>query len=402
MDSIGPDGISPPRTLAGPAKPALLREINDSVALNLFLKHGTLSRSDIVRLTGVSKPTGSLVLARLEAAQLVVPVGVSGGRPGRAAQLYELNRRSAFGAALDVTPDQIHAQVADITGRVVGEHVLTKPGTAPGSGPASGLQALDAALANAGLQRTDLRCLVLGATGSYDAASDRLAYARQLPGWQGTGIVSGLQEQLDVAVLVENDVNLAAIAERRLGQAREFPDFFLFWVGDGIGGALVIDDRLHRGRTGGAGEVAFLQLPGAPVVRNVDRGDTGGFEDWAGAQQIIAVAGEHGLTGTDAVSVVSAAAKAATDHGFLDDLATRFALGLASVIAVLDPSAIILAGPIMAAGGDRLRTLIAARTAEVAVTTPPLLLSTVPGNAVLTGALITAMDRTRATTFSPS
>ena len=71
----------------GPATPALLRTINDRSALELLLDRGPQSRIDIGRLTGLSKPTASQMLARLEASGRVVRVGVSTGRPGPAAQL---------------------------------------------------------------------------------------------------------------------------------------------------------------------------------------------------------------------------------------------------------------------------------------------------------------------------
>ena len=69
-----------------PARPALLRTLNDATALRLLLAHGALSRVDMVRLTGVSKPTASQLLARLEEAGLVRSVGRSTGGPGRSAR----------------------------------------------------------------------------------------------------------------------------------------------------------------------------------------------------------------------------------------------------------------------------------------------------------------------------
>lgn len=62
----------------------------------------------------------------------------------------------------------------------------------------------------------------------------------------------------------ENDVNLVAVAEQRLGAARGHEDFVLLWNEEGLGAALVINGRLHRGFTGGAGEVGFLPVPGTP------------------------------------------------------------------------------------------------------------------------------------------
>ena len=113
-----------------PGTPRLLRGINDRAALDLLLEHGPLSRTRLGELTGLSKPTASQLLARLERAGLVVATGVREGGPGRNAQLYEINPVSAYVAALDVTPARILAAVADVSGRVVGtSEVRTRRGT---------------------------------------------------------------------------------------------------------------------------------------------------------------------------------------------------------------------------------------------------------------------------------
>src|SRR3954451_16021875 len=105
-----------------PGTPRLLRAINDRAALDLLLEKGPLSRTKLGALTGLSKPTASQLLTRLESAGLVVPTGTTAGRPGPSAQLYEINPTVAHVAGLDVTPARIRAAVADITGRTVGQY----------------------------------------------------------------------------------------------------------------------------------------------------------------------------------------------------------------------------------------------------------------------------------------
>ncbi|CAM5626970.1 ROK family transcriptional regulator OS=Streptomyces tendae OX=1932 GN=GUR47_09120 PE=3 SV=1 [Streptomyces tendae] len=90
----------PPGT---PGTPRVLRAMNDRAALDLLLEHGPLSRTRIGKLTGLRSPTASQLLARLEAAGLVVAGGTSEGRPGPGAQLYTVNARAAYAAGLDVT-----------------------------------------------------------------------------------------------------------------------------------------------------------------------------------------------------------------------------------------------------------------------------------------------------------
>ena len=93
----------------------------------------------------------------------------------------------------------------------------------------------------------------------------------------------------------DNDVNLVAVAEQQLGVAGDYEDFVLLWNEEGIGAAVVIGGQLHRGRTGGAGEVGFLPVPGTPLVRDPEHLNSGGFQALAGANAVLRWAHELGL-----------------------------------------------------------------------------------------------------------
>lgn len=390
-----------------PATPSLLRALNDRAALDLLLTHGALSRSQVGRLTGLSKPTASQLLDRLERAGLVESVGTSEGGIGRKSVLYQVNPTAGYAAALDVTPARIEAVVSDITGSVVGRHVLATP-RGSHDPRANVLACVDAALDQTGLSVRDLDAVVIGAPGSLDPATEQLRYAKHLTGWHREGILSSLTEAIGIAVRVENDVNLAATAEHRLGAAVGCSDFFLFWADEGLGGALMLGGQLYRGATGGAGEIGFMQGSGEDLVRRVRRENSGGFQRYAGPAQVVPLARTFGLAGRTSAAVVGAAADAVDGAGpnarraglFLDELATRFAGGLASIIAVVDPAMVVLSGGTAAAGGEALRGRIAAQLRELAMAHPAVVLSTVPGNPVLAGGLGSALDLAREAVFT--
>ncbi|MEV0199618.1 ROK family transcriptional regulator, partial [Nonomuraea sp. NPDC050691] len=226
-----------------PGTPSLLRAINDRAALRVLLDRGPLTRPEIGTLTGLSKPTASQLLARLQEAGLVVLDGVREGLPGRTAEVYRINPAAAYVGALDVTPDRIEARVADITGAVVGEHTLPTP-RRPGG---ELVERLHAALE--GARPPDrLRQVVIGVQAALDPSTGGLGYAtaKDMPGWQIPGLVPALSEGLGVPVAVENNVNLAALAEQAHGAARGHPDFVLLWADEGIGAAVVLGGRMHR------------------------------------------------------------------------------------------------------------------------------------------------------------
>ncbi|MGQ4488487.1 ROK family transcriptional regulator [Streptomyces sp. 372A] len=399
-----------------PGTPRVLRAMNDRAALDLLLEHGPLSRTRIGKLTGLSKPTASQLLVRLEAAGLVVATGTAAGRPGPNAQLYAVNASAAHVAGLDVNTHRIVAAVADVTGETVGEFELRTPGRRADSVVREVTGALDGAVAAAGLTRADVHRVVIGTPGAFDPNTGRLRYASHLPGWHSTTLLDELAAVLPMPVEYENDVNLVAVAEQRRGAARGHGDFVLLWNEEGLGAALVINGRLHRGFTGGAGEVGFLPVPGAPLVRQVTKANAGGFQELAGAQVLARLARELGIedapaSGTHheiAAELVGRAAEA-VERGeggpyatLLDRFATGLATGLASLVAVLDPEIVVLSGALFSRGGEQLRVRVAAELAELAASRPRLLAGDVTHRPVLRGALESALATTRDEVFDTS
>ncbi|WP_254812536.1 ROK family transcriptional regulator [Streptomyces cavourensis] len=395
-----------------PGTPRVLRAMNDRAALDLLLEHGPLSRTRIGKLTGLSKPTASQLLARLEAAGLVVATGTSEGRPGPSAQLYTVNARAAHVAGLDVNSRRIVAAVADVAGAVVGEFELATPGRRADSVVRQVSDALDGAVKEAGLARADIHRVVIGTPGAFDPNTGRLRYASHLPGWHSPTLLDELAAFLPMPVEYENDVNLVAVAEQRLGAARGHEDFVLLWNEEGLGAALVINGRLHRGFTGGAGEVGFLPVPGTPLVRQVVKANSGGFQELAGAQAVPRLAKALGIDTPQqpyaevAAELLSRAADAYEQDEALTELlsqyAHRLATGLASVTAVLDPGLIVLSGGAVAAGGEILRSLIQSELAELAASRPRLVLGEIDRTPVLRGALERALADTRDEVFDTS
>ncbi|MER6250688.1 ROK family transcriptional regulator [Streptomyces sp. NPDC001584] len=405
---------------ATPGTPSLLRAMNDRAALELLLTHGPLSRTRIGHLTGLSKPTASQLLARLEAVGLVVATGTDGGRPGPSAQLYAINPRAAYVGGLDVTPERVLAAVADLTGTVVATHEV--PYTEGAEAVDQVTEALGGAVKAAGLHRTDLRRVVIGTPGAFDPQTGRLRYASHLPGWHSPTLLEELAAALPMPVEYENDVNLAAVAEQRLGAARGHEDFVLLWNEEGLGAALVLGGRLHRGWTGGAGEVGFLPVPGRPLVRQVTRANSGGYQELAGVEGLPRLAAELGMEPADApgapeapgaphgpevAAAVALLTRAATaPEGahlrFLQSYATALATGLASVVAVLDPEIVVLSGAAISAGGEPLRALLEAELAELAPSRPRLVPGEVRERPVLHGALESALAATRDEVFDTS
>ncbi|PHQ50010.1 sugar kinase [Streptomyces cinnamoneus] len=382
--------------------------MNDRAALDLLVAHGPLTRTRLGELTGLSKPTASQLLGRLEAAGLVRATGNVTGRPGPSALLYEVNPGIAHVAALAVDEEGISAAVADITGAVLGEHrtrarATDEPGRARTVEQVA--EAFTAALGAAGITARDVHRTVVATHGALDPRTGRLRYAAHLPGWSSLVLPDDLAEATGTPVTIENDVNLAALAERHEGAARDCRNFVLLWADEGVGAAVVLGGTLLRGAHGGAGEIGYMPLPGAPLARGgpetfagPDAG--GGFQMLAGSPAVLRLARAHGI---DAATVSEALALAAATPGageaVLAELAARLATGLAAVVAVVDPELVVLSGEVCRAGGERLRDLVETELTGLALPRPRLRLSALKEAPVLTGALQVALADVRDTAF---
>ncbi|MFE1442885.1 ROK family transcriptional regulator [Streptomyces sp. NPDC058739] len=387
------------------ASPSTARALNDRLALRLLQEEGPLTAPQLKRLTGLSRPTVADLVERLTAAGLVTVVGEAGEqRRGPNARLYGIVADRAHLAALDVRTEGVTVLVADLLGRVLAEAAVPIGGdTGTGSAVEQSVSLVERTLKEAGADR--LHTVGVGAPGLIDPAGGELRDTTKLPEWHRR-LVAALQERLPEArVSVENETNLAALAEQREGAARDRDTFVLLWLGHGTGAAVVLDGALRRGASGGTGEIGFLPVPGTDALPSrTDCG--GGFHALAGAEAIERLADEHGVRGEAAGAEPRAAAqvRAAVAEGpgaFLDALAARLAIGVASVVAVLDPGCVVLGGEIGRAGGEEL----ARRVEEQARRMSPLDTEVRPGAlggaAVLRGALLTARDRAQDELFAP-
>src|SRR5205823_765790 len=217
----------------------------------------------------------------------------------------------------------------------------------------------------------------IGVAGSYDARSAIIHHV-DVPGWGRPGLVAELGERIGLRVAVDNDVNLAAVAERRRGVAADAEGFALLWLGGGVGLAVDLGGTLLRGARGGAGEIGYMPLYNLNGERRAD------LQDLIGGQAVLDLAATHGLPGQTPAEAVATAIESGTGGPFLAALAERIAVGLAAVVAVLDPPLVVLGGQVAQAGGvplrDAVRDAMAANapletTVEItAVTDDPVLL----------------------------
>jgi len=386
-----------------PGTPRLLRELNDRAALELLLTGGPMTRAQVGERTGLSKVTASQLLSRLEERGLVATVGEQAGGRGPNAALYAVVPSSGYVAGLHVEHDEVSAGVADITGQVVTQISVDPHGAANPVELVRG--AVATVCSSAGVQMSRLKALVIGTPGVLDPSTGDPRLAVNLPAWH-EGVLEALRADLRQPVTIENDVNLAAMAERAVGVAQGTDDFVLMWIGVGLGLATFIGGRVHRGAAGAAGEIGYLPVPGVPLPQDVSHPATGAFQSLVGAQAVRPLAAEYGFPAPTAEAAVRAAVAAvaageAGDGGgergsaFLAELAARVATGVAAVSVVLDPGLVVLGGEVGLAGGTALASRVAAEVRRICPARPEVVPTGVAGRPVLRGAILAAVDQAR-------
>ncbi|MFI5259877.1 MAG: ROK family protein [Candidatus Limnocylindrales bacterium] len=392
------------------AQPSLLRAINLRATFDSVQARGPIGAAQVVRLTGLSRPTVGDVIGRLLELGLITRVGRTRGHPGPTAQLYDVNPRAGWVLSLDIGRQWVRGALSDLTGTVVARTASrTSASTAP-TVIAQLRQAADQLTLEAGISPSDVHQVVVGTPGVIRPGEDHFSLAPSLPGWESPGVINDIRRALAAPVLFENDINLAAVGEHVEGVARGVDDFVLLSVGTGVGMGVVLDGELRRGAAGLAGEIGYLALDmdAAPSERAAAWG-AGPFEALVSSSGILNLARANGVTSVVSAADVFAAARSgdAAAAAVVAIEARRLAHAIAAIAAVLDPHLVVLGGGIGTGGGDLLLGPVAEALAAISPFSPRLAISGLGADGVIAGAAGTglrlALDRIfeRAATSSP-
>ena len=390
-----------PAAGAPPGTPRLLRAHNERAVLEHLRAAGPSSRPGLARIAGLSKPTVSQALANLEAVGLVRPVGPASPSMGRTAMLYEADPTAGYVVGIDVGRAWIRVAAADLSGAIVARRDERNRARGAAALVKSVGEVAHDVVAAAGLTWRKVAHTVVGGPGVFDPDSDRLRHAPNLPGWSRPGVMSSLREALPPTVTLDNDANLAAVGERTYGSGRDARTFVYVSVGTGIGMGVIIDGELYRGAHGAAGEVGYLPLGDEDEqARGPDAKRRGILEEAASADAVVRTAKRLGMKGATSAKRVFSAARAGDELALaaVEAEANRLALVVGTVAAIVDPEFVLLGGGI-GSNIDLLRPPLERRLAELTPLAPPVAEGELGQDAIVLGAVASALDRARDLVF---
>ena len=365
------------------AVPGLLKRLNEREVLETIRAGSPISRAEISRRAGISKPTVSLALQSLLRSGLVREAERGPDGPGYGAVYFEPVPEAALVLGLDLGARFVRGAICDLVGQVRARQDV-ELGVADAAGAVEAISRLRATLLEtAGLDAELVDGVVVGVPGVVEPETGVLRLAENVADLEGRRFADELQDALDLPVTLENDINLAALGEQWQGVARGVDDFVFLSVGTGMGAGVVLGGELHRGRHGAAGEIDFA-LAGL------------GLEVDPSAPQVEALA--EGLA--DARAVFEAARGGDdTARTVVEEVARRIALHIAAVAAVADVSLVVLGGGI-GTNGDLLLRPVGRLLDEWLPYPPRVEVSTLGEAAILTGALAVGLAAARDNVFT--
>jgi predicted NBD/HSP70 family sugar kinase/biotin operon repressor len=375
-------------------------DISDRAVLIALLDGASMTRPELAGRTGLSRPTIADAVRRLVETGLLVDGGVRRGRPGRVPTYYRLAMTAGYIIGADIGGDNLRVVATDLSGVAHFERRQATKATGARLVAAQTAAMITSAVRAIGGRLGPLRRIGVAAPGSVDpdGRGRTISLAANLGESGPFDLLTPLEARVDAPIVLDNNVNLAAVGERWRGHARGIDTFVFLAVGAGIGMGLVHNGELVRGAHGAAGEVAYLPLPGSlPPAQRVGPGQQPLASEAGGYGILAAVRARKSWPSTRPATVAElfeqAAAGVPAACQVVKAEAHQLGLTIASAAAVFDPELVLLGGGV---GSNPMLLPMVRETVEAYIPFAPRIETSALGQmASLTGAVFVALDAAR-------
>ncbi len=343
------------------------------------------TQAELARATGLAPATVSNIVRELTGSSLV-EADPGSGRRGSAVRLA---RGAGLVAGVDFGHSHVAVAVGDLAGHLLAEerrHLAAGHDHVKALGVAGSM--LEAMIAAHG----PVRHVGLGLPAP--VTDDLVRSSSIFPGWENVDTRAAAQQQFGLPVHVENDANLGALAEHRVGVARGHTTSIYLKLSSGVGSGIIIDNQLFHGAGGTAGEIGHLTLDAqGPLCRC---GSRGCLEAYTSTETVLAMmAGQLPAAGLDEVLAAARSGHVGAQRT-LEDAGLHLGWGLASIVNLLNPAIVVVGGEMARAGElllESARVGLRRHALDSAALTP-VLASELGERASLVGAVLLAAERT--------
>ncbi|MGE5587137.1 MAG: ROK family protein [Clostridia bacterium] len=346
----------------------LIKDLNISLVIDAVRQHGPISRADLARVTNLGRSTITGIASVLLEEGFLVELGSGESRVGRRPILLKFNEKARPVIAIKLAPGRIVGAVTDMDAHLLcqQERLLADSETADEIVEAL-IQMTHALLTEAKVDIDDVLGMGMVLPGIVDPKTGVSVWPSFF-NWINVPMKQILEDRLGVQVFIDNDANAAALAEKWYGAGRDYADLVCVTVGAGVGAGLIVGGRLYRGGASGAGEIGHMTIDeeGPQCIC----GNRGCLEAMVSDKALVRQAVERLAENPGSMvlqlaegdkskitrEIIVEAAKAGDEmaQALIRQAGTHIGTGLANLVNILNPEAIIVGGEAAAQAGDLL------------------------------------------------
>ena len=376
-----------------PGSQSSLREANRARLLEAITHHGALTQVELAAVTGLSAATISNLVKEQAATGVLHTTPTS--RSGRRAVRVTLAREMGLVVGVHVANRQLRLALADAAHQVLAERMLplARDHRADSELDRTILLIRDM-VESVGAELTEILAVGVGLAAPVDPRTGIIATPGLLRGWDGAPVAAELESRLRRPVFVDNEANLGALGEYRMGAAMGVRQAAYLRVSHGVGAGLIVDGQVYRGGSGKAGEIGHITLDEQGLVCRC--GNRGCLETLVSASALAAkFPGTHGDVKLRDI-VLRAESGDARAVRVIMDAGRHLGIALAGLSNLVDPHRIVVGGDLAEAGElllSPLRHALERSTLATGSGGPEVVQGALGAKAEVLGAVLFAIDR---------
>ncbi len=341
----------------------LLRDLNQSIVFNLIAGQGSISRTELVKRSGLPAATITRIVGNFLAAGLISEVTSEVSSGGRRPVLLSINPGAGHVIGVRLREDGMKVTVCDLNCTAIHSIDAQMSDTEPHHVVEALAEAVKRCMSEAGISSRSVLGVGIGLSGLIDSERGICRYWSIL-NWRDVELGPALQFKLHMPIRMDNDANTLAVAERYFGSGRDAANFLLVTVGRGVGMGIIVKGEIYRGSHGGAGEFGHMTVDASADAPMCSCGKRGCLEAIVSDYGILraATGRDPGHHGEDTIeNLVEQASRGDESlRAIFARAGNTLGIAIANMINIFDPARVLICGDGLRVGNLLLEPLRAA------------------------------------------